>query len=67
VKLELAFDSSTFIRLDPRRDAHDLEAALLVVLVIYVFLRSFRATLIPAVAIPVSILGAFGVLYLTSR
>ena len=64
VKLEIAFDSSTFIR----ASIHDVtltifEAALLVVLVIYVFLRSFRATLIPAVAIPVSILGGFGVLY----
>jgi multidrug efflux pump len=35
----------------------------LVILVIFVFLRSFRATLVPAVAIPVSILGAFGFLY----
>jgi multidrug efflux pump len=64
VKLEIAFDSSTFIR----ASIHDVsltifEASLLVVLVIYVFLRSFRATLIPAVAIPISILGAFGVLY----
>jgi len=65
VKLQIAFDSSTFIR----ASIHDVtltifEAALLVVLVIYIFLRSFRATLIPAVAIPVSILGGFGVLYL---
>jgi multidrug efflux pump len=64
VKLEVAFDSSTFIR----ASIHDVtltifEASLLVVLVIYIFLRSFRATLIPAVAIPISILGAFGVLY----
>jgi multidrug efflux pump len=64
VKLETAFDSSIFIR----DSIHDVtltifEAALLVVLVIYIFLRSFRATLIPAVAIPVSILGGFGVLY----
>jgi len=64
VKLELAFDSSIFIR-DSIRDVSltIFEAALLVVLVIYVFLRSFRATLIPAVAIPVSILGGFGMLY----
>jgi multidrug efflux pump len=64
VKLEIAFDSSIFIR----ASIHDVtltifEASLLVVLVIYVFLRSLRATLIPAVAIPVSILGAFGMLY----
>ena len=64
VKLEIAFDSSTFIRASIRDVSLTIfEAALLVVLVIYVFLRSFRATLIPAVAIPISILGAFGVLY----
>ena len=64
VKLEIAFDSSTFIRASIRDVTLTIfEAALLVVLVIYVFLRSFRATLIPAVAIPISILGAFGVLY----
>ena len=64
MKLEIAFDSSTFIRASIRDVTLTIfEAALLVVLVIYVFLRSFRATLIPAVAIPISILGAFGVLY----
>ena len=63
--LQIAFDSSTFIRqsiVDVTRTI--FEAAILVVLVIYVFLRSFRATLIPAVAIPVSILGALAGLYL---
>ena len=35
----------------------------LVLIVIFVFLRSVRATLIPAVAIPVSVIGTFGVLY----
>jgi hydrophobe/amphiphile efflux-1 (HAE1) family protein len=37
-----------------------LEAVGLVVLVIFIFLQSFRATLIPVIAIPVSIIGAFG-------
>jgi multidrug efflux pump len=65
VELVTAYDSSKFIR----RSITDVtrtifEAAVLVVLVIYVFLRTLRATLIPAVAIPVSILGAFGFLYL---
>src|SRR5690606_28959588 len=36
-----------------------VEAVVLVVLVIFVFLRSFRATLIPVVTIPVSLIGAF--------
>jgi multidrug efflux pump len=41
-----------------------VEALILVVLVIFVFLRSFRATLIPAVTIPVSLIGAFFFVYL---
>ena len=36
---------------------------LLVVIVIFLFLRSFRATVIPAIAIPVSLIGTFSVLY----
>ncbi len=40
------------------------EAAILVVLVIFLFLGSWRATLIPAVTVPVSLLGAFAVLWL---
>ena len=36
----------------------------LVVLTIFVFLRSMTATLIPAVTIPVSLIGTFGVMYL---
>ena len=40
-----------------------VEALALVVLVIFLFLRSFRATLIPAVTIPVSLIGAFFFLY----
>ncbi|HEX5065016.1 MAG TPA: efflux RND transporter permease subunit [Myxococcota bacterium] len=64
VNLELAFDASTFIRESIRDVSRTIfEAAILVVLVIYLFLRSVRATLIPAVAIPVSVLGAFAFLY----
>jgi len=40
------------------------EAVVLVVLVIYFFLRSLRATIIPIVTIPVSLVGAFGLMYL---
>ena len=39
-----------------------LEAILLVVIVMYVFLKSWRATLIPAIAVPVVLLGTFGIL-----
>jgi multidrug efflux pump len=61
---QVAFDSSIFIR----ESIEDvgltiLVAAILVVFVIYIFLRSVRSTVVPAVAIPVSIIGAFAVLY----
>jgi multidrug efflux pump len=64
VKLQVAFDSSIFIE----RSIADVtktifEAIALVIIVIYLFLRSARATIIPAVAIPVSIVGTFAVLY----
>jgi hydrophobe/amphiphile efflux-1 (HAE1) family protein len=62
--MEKAFDSSVFIR----RSLDDVqqtifEAVVLVVIVIYLFLRSFRATIVPALAIPVSLFGTFAVLY----
>ena len=41
-----------------------LIAVLLVVGVVYVFLRNGRAALIPAVAVPISIVGTFGAMYL---
>ena len=63
-KLEVAFDGSRFIRQSISDVTWTIfEAIVLVVLVIYVFLRSFRATLIPAIAIPVSILGSLAFLY----
>src|SRR5207253_7082715 len=36
----------------------------LVILVVFVFLRTFRATLIPSVAVPLSLIGTFGAMYL---
>ena len=64
VKIEPAYDSSIFIRQSIESVRHTIyEAVLLVILVIYCFLRSARATLIPAAAIPVSVIGAFMVLY----
>src|SRR3546814_2128369 len=41
-----------------------LEAILLVILVMFVFLQSWRAVLIPAIAVPVVLLGTFGIFYL---
>ena len=62
-RLDIAFDSSIFIErslADVRQTI--FEAIVLVVVVIYLFLRTLRATLVPAVAIPVSIIGTFAVL-----
>jgi len=63
--LAIAFDSSIFIERSIESVYEVLgEAVLLVVLVIFLFLRSFRSTLIPFVSIPVSLIGAFFFLYL---
>jgi multidrug efflux pump len=64
VELTVAFDSSTFVRDSISNVLHPLgEAIVLVLIVIFLFLRTFRATLVPAVAIPVSIIGTFTILY----
>ena len=56
-------DSTAFIKLSIREVVQTLlEAIVLVVLVMFVFLQSWRATLIPAIAVPVVLLGTFGVL-----
>jgi multidrug efflux pump len=52
-----------------RASLHEVERALviavaLVILVVFLFLRNARATLIPAVAVPVSLIGTFGAMYL---
>src|SRR6201994_4691670 len=52
-----------------RTSLHDVErtliiAIILVVLVVFAFLRNLRATLIPSVAVPVSLIGTFGAMYL---
>ncbi len=65
MKVEIAYDSTIFI--DRSIDEVYMtigEAMLLVVIVIFLFLRSARATLIPIVTIPVSLIGAFAVMYL---
>lgn len=65
VEFVVAYDSSKFIRQSIRDVSQTIfQAAILVILVIYVFLRSFRATFVPAIAIPVSVLGSFTFLYM---
>ena len=59
MRLELAFDSSVFIDESVKAVTRTIiEAVLLVALVIFVFLRNVRATMIPLVTIPVSLIGA---------
>ncbi len=65
VKLDILYDRSISIR----ESLHDVQftlvlAVALVVLVIFIFLRNVRATLIPSAAIPLSIVGTFCVMYL---
>ena len=65
MKLTVAYDSSLFIERSIASVFETIaEAILLVVLVIFFFLRSFRATLIPIVTIPVALIGAFALMYL---
>ncbi len=64
VKLDIAFDQSVFV-------THSISdarltlviAAILVVLIIFVFLRNLRATVIPGLAIPASIISTFAIMY----
>ena len=64
MRTDLAYDSSIFIRRSIDAVFETIaEAVVLVVLVIFFFLRSLRATLIPLVTIPVSLVGAFALMY----
>ncbi|MBS4098537.1 MAG: multidrug efflux RND transporter permease subunit [Sulfuricella sp.] len=59
------FDATRFVEVSIREVVHTFfEALLLVMLVVFVFLQSWRATLIPMLAVPVSILGSFAGMYL---
>ncbi len=65
MKLNIAYDSSVFIQESIKSVYHTVgEAIILVVLVIFFFLRNLRASLIPIVTIPVSLVGACGIMYL---
>ncbi len=64
VKLDIAFDQSIFVSRSIR-EAEDtlIIAAALVVIIIFVFLRNLRATIIPGLAIPTSIVATFAIMY----
>jgi len=64
MKIDVAYNSATFIQNSIDEVANTILIAFgLVVLVIVAFLKSFRATLIPTLAIPISIVGTFAVAY----
>jgi multidrug efflux pump len=65
INLEVMMERTTTIRASLREVELALAIAIgLVIVVVLVFLRNLRATLIPAVAVPVSLIGSFGVMYL---
>ena len=65
IKIGVVMDRTTTIR----ASLHDIEITLmisviLVILVVFAFLRTVRATIIPSIAVPLSLIGTFGVMYL---
>jgi multidrug efflux pump len=65
VKVKIGFDNTKYIRQSIKEVKDTIYIAfLLVVIIIYFFLRSWRATLIPILVIPVSLIGSFFVMYL---
>lgn len=64
VSLDVAYDGATFVRRSIQEAQETLVlAAILVVAIIFIFLRNLRATIIPGLAIPTSITAAFGLLF----
>jgi HAE1 family hydrophobic/amphiphilic exporter-1/multidrug efflux pump len=64
VKVAYPLDNSEFVKLSIEEVVHTLfEAIVLVFFVMFLFLQNWRATLIPTIAVPVVLLGAFAVLY----
>jgi len=65
IDLVVTFDRSVTIRASLRQVEQTLALAVaMVILVVYIFLNSARAALIPAVVVPVSLIGTFGAMYL---
>ena len=65
IDLVVTFDRSVTIRASLRQVEQTLLLAVaFVILVVYIFLNSHRAALIPAVVVPVSLIGTFGAMYL---
>ena len=65
IKLTVVMDRTTTVR----ASVHDVELTLLisialVIMVVFLFLRNVRATLIPGLVVPISLVGTFGIMYL---
>ena len=66
VSIEMVYDNTRFIRASIAEVEETIYVALaLVVLIIFLFLRDWRVTLVPCVVIPVSLVGAFFVMYIS--
>jgi len=65
INFDVVLDRTTTIRASVREIERTLIISImLVILVVFIFLRSPRATIIPAIVVPVSLIGTFGVMYL---
>lgn len=65
IKFAYPYDTTPFVKLSINNVIHTLiEAIILVVIVMYVFLQNLRSTLIPTITVPVVLLGTFAVLYI---
>ena len=65
VKFDYGFDNTRFIRASIAEvETTIYEAFILVILIIFLFLRDWRVTLIPCIVIPVSLIGTFFIMYL---
>ncbi len=65
ITYEIPYDTTLFVNVSIHEVIHTFfEAVVLVIIVVYLFLQSMRATIIPILAVPVSIVGAFAGMYL---
>ncbi len=65
IKMSIVMDRTTTIRSSLAHvEVNLVISAILVILVVFAFLRNLRATLIPSIAVPVSLISSFGVMYL---
>ena len=64
LEYKIPYDSTTFVEISIKEVAKTfVEAIILVILIIFLFLQNWRATIIPILAVPVSIIGAFAGMY----